>query len=82
MADSNASEPKVFLNGKPVENPHEDHHHVSPIWEFTAVFVTLLFLTLLPALVRGPRALEPARRDDHRDHEGLAGRALLHAPLL
>lgn len=51
MAHSNSTEPLVFLNGKPVENPHEDHHHVSPVWEFTAVFVTLLFLTILTYLV-------------------------------
>ncbi|MCA9683845.1 MAG: cytochrome C oxidase subunit IV family protein [Myxococcales bacterium] len=42
-----ASEPKVFLNGKPVEHPHEDHHHVSPVWEFTAVFIALVCLTIL-----------------------------------
>ena len=52
MAHSSTStEPKVFLAGKPVEHPHEDHHHVSPIWEFTAVFATLLFLTILTYLV-------------------------------
>lgn len=41
------SDSKVYLNGKPVEHPHEDHHHVSPVWEFTAVFIALLFLTIL-----------------------------------
>lgn len=51
MAHSDSKEPVVFLNGKPVENPHEDVHHVSPVWEFTAVFVALLFLTILTYLV-------------------------------
>jgi cytochrome c oxidase subunit 4 len=51
MAHSEPSHDSVFLNGKPVENPHEDHHHVSPVWEFTAVFTTLLFLTILTYLV-------------------------------
>jgi cytochrome c oxidase subunit 4 len=41
----------VYLNGKLVENPHEDHHHVSPVWEFTAVFVILLFLTIMTYVV-------------------------------
>jgi cytochrome c oxidase subunit 4 len=41
----------VYLNGKPVEHPHENHHHVSPVWQFTAVFITLLFLTILTYLV-------------------------------
>ena len=49
MADS--KQPLVFLNGKPVENPQEDHHHVSPVWQFTAVFIALLFLTILTYLV-------------------------------
>jgi cytochrome c oxidase subunit 4 len=51
MAHSNAGHNTVYLNGKLVENPHEDHHHVSPIWEFTAVFVVLLFLTIMTYLV-------------------------------
>jgi cytochrome c oxidase subunit 4 len=41
----------VYLNGKPVEHPHENHHHVSPVWQFTAVFVTLLILTVITYLV-------------------------------
>ena len=41
----------VYLNGKPVENPHEDHHHVSPVWQFTLVFVALLILTIVTYLV-------------------------------
>ncbi len=41
----------VYLNGKLVEHPHEDHHHVSPVWQFTAVFIVLLFLTILTYLV-------------------------------
>lgn len=51
MAHSDSSHSPVYLNGKPVENPHEDHHHVSPVWEFTAVFVVLLFFTILTYLV-------------------------------
>ena len=55
MAHSDSStQSVVYLAGKPVEHPHEDHHHVSPIWEFTAVFVTLLFLTILTYLVSFP----------------------------
>jgi cytochrome c oxidase subunit 4 len=41
----------VFLNGKLVENPLENHHHVSPVWIFTAVFVTLLMLTIITYVV-------------------------------
>jgi cytochrome c oxidase subunit 4 len=41
----------VYLNGKLVENPHENHHHVSPVWVFTAVFVTLLMLTIITYVV-------------------------------
>jgi cytochrome c oxidase subunit IV len=41
----------VYLNGKLVEHPHESHHHVSPVWQFTAVFVALLCLTILTYLV-------------------------------
>jgi cytochrome c oxidase subunit 4 len=51
MSHSNPTENTVYLNGKLVENPHENNHHVSPIWEFTAVFVTLLFLTIMTYLV-------------------------------
>ena len=32
MESSEASNGTVYLNGKLVENPHEDHHHVSPVW--------------------------------------------------
>lgn len=41
----------VYLNGKLVENPHEDHHHISSVAEFTFVFVALLFLTIITYLV-------------------------------
>lgn len=51
MAHSSGTPNTVYLNGKLVENPHESHHHVSPVWQFTAVFVTLLFLTILTYLV-------------------------------
>lgn len=58
------SDPKVFLNGKPVEHPHEDHHHVTPVWQFTAVFIALLFLTILTYAVSfaglGPASLPVA----------------------
>lgn len=64
MAHSNASNNSVYLNGKLVDNPHEDHHHVSPVWEFTAVFVALLILTILTYLVSfaglGPASLPVA----------------------
>lgn len=64
MAHSNPTQTTVYLNGKLVENPHEDHHHVSPIWEFTAVFLVLLFLTILTYVVSfaglGPAALPVA----------------------
>lgn len=51
MSDSPSKNSTVYLNGKLVENPHEDHHHVTPVWQFTAVFVALLFLTVLTYLV-------------------------------
>ena len=51
MAHSNPTQQSVYLNGKLVENPHEDHHHVSPVWEFTVVFCVLLFLTIMTYLV-------------------------------
>jgi cytochrome c oxidase subunit 4 len=51
MAHSNPTQNTVYLNGKLVENPHEDHHHVSPVWEFTVVFSILLFLTIMTYLV-------------------------------
>ena len=51
MSDSPSKNTTVYLNGKLVENPHEDHHHVTPIWQFTAVFVGLLILTILTYLV-------------------------------
>ena len=35
----------VFLNGKRVENPHESHHHISPVIVYVAVFAALLVLT-------------------------------------
>jgi len=56
--------PPVYLNGKQVENPHEDHHHVSPMWVFSTVFGALLFLTILTYLVSyadlGPASLPVA----------------------
>jgi cytochrome c oxidase subunit 4 len=64
MAHSEGSNGTVYLNGKLVENPHEDHHHVSPIWVFTAVFATLLCLTVLTYVVSflglGPASLPVA----------------------
>jgi cytochrome c oxidase subunit IV len=64
MAHSEGPTGTVYLNGKLVENPHEDHHHVSPVWVFTAVFVALLFLTVLTYLVSfaalGPASLPVA----------------------
>jgi len=64
MAHSEGNNGTVYLNGKLVENPHEDHHHVSPIWVFTAVFVTLLCLTVLTYVVSflglGPASLPVA----------------------
>lgn len=61
---SEANNGTVYLNGKLVENPLESHHHVSPVWVFTAVFVTLLFLTVLTYLVSfaalGPASLPVA----------------------
>ncbi|PRP98319.1 hypothetical protein ENSA5_30520 [Enhygromyxa salina] len=64
MAHADSTQNSVYLNGKPVENPHEDHHHVSPVWEFTAVFVALLILTILTYVVSfaglGPASLPVA----------------------
>lgn len=64
MAHSEGNNGTVYLNGKLVENPHEDHHHVSPIWVFTAVFVALLCLTVLTYVVSflglGPASLPVA----------------------
>jgi cytochrome c oxidase subunit IV len=64
MAHSEGSNGSVYLNGKLVENPHEDHHHVSPVWQFAAVFGALLFLTVLTFLVSfaglGPASLPVA----------------------
>lgn len=64
MAHSEGSNGTVYLNGKLVENPHEDHHHVSPVWVFTAVFVALLCLTVLTYVVSflglGPASLPVA----------------------
>jgi cytochrome c oxidase subunit 4 len=54
----------VFLNGKPVEHPHESHHHVSPMWLYMAVFGSLLVLTGITYLVSymnlGPASLPVA----------------------
>lgn len=54
----------VFLNGKPVENPHEDHHHVSPKPLYVGIFLALVFLTALTYAVSfaglGPASLPVA----------------------
>jgi cytochrome c oxidase subunit 4 len=47
----NTAQNTVYLNGKLVENPHEDHHHVSSVAEFTFVFGALLILTIITYLV-------------------------------
>lgn len=51
----------VFFNGKPVENPHESHHHVSPVYMYVGVFIALVFLTILTYAVSfanlGPMSL-------------------------
>jgi cytochrome c oxidase subunit 4 len=65
MAHSDSTQNStVYLNGKLVENPHEDHHHVSPVWEFSIVFGALLILTILTYLVSfaglGPASLPVA----------------------
>ena len=64
MAHSDSTQNTVYLNGKLVENPHEDHHHVSPVWEFSLVFGALLVLTILTYLVSfaglGPASLPVA----------------------
>ncbi|KIG15030.1 Cytochrome c oxidase polypeptide IV [Enhygromyxa salina] len=65
MAHSDSTEnTTVYLNGKLVENPHEDHHHVSPVWEFSLVFGALLFLTIMTYVVSfaglGPASLPVA----------------------
>ncbi|PRQ04938.1 cytochrome C oxidase subunit IV family protein [Enhygromyxa salina] len=65
MAHSDSTQNStVYLNGKLVENPHEDTHHVSPVWEFSLVFGALLFLTILTYLVSyaglGPASLPVA----------------------
>ena len=54
----------VFLNGKAVKNAHEDHHHVTPLPMYWAVFGALLVLTVITYLVSfaglGPGALPVA----------------------
>lgn len=64
MAHSQGSNAPVYLNGKLVENPHEDHNHVTPMWVFTAVFIALLILTVLTYVVSflglGPASLPVA----------------------
>lgn len=45
------SEDLVYLNGRPVENPHEDNHHVSPLSTYYAVFGGLMVLTVITYLV-------------------------------
>lgn len=41
------SEELVYFNGKAVENPHESHNHLSPIYLYVGVFIALVFLTIL-----------------------------------
>jgi cytochrome c oxidase subunit 4 len=41
------SEELVYFNGKPVENPHESHNHVAPMYLYVGVFIALVFLTIL-----------------------------------
>ena len=36
---------KVFLNGQPVEHPHEVHEHVSPMSTYNSVIAALFVLT-------------------------------------
>ena len=54
----------VYLNGKPVEHPHEVHHHVSPVSHYLMVLGALLFLTIITFLVSfadlGPASLPVA----------------------
>lgn len=54
----------VFLNGQPVENPHESHEHISPMSTYMAVFGALLVLTVVTYLVSyadlGPGSLPVA----------------------
>lgn len=54
----------VFLNGKPVENPKESYHHVTPKHVYVGVFVALLVLTGITYLVSyadlGPASLPVA----------------------
>lgn len=38
---------KVFLNGQPVEHPHECHEHVSPMSTYNGVILALFVLTAL-----------------------------------
>jgi cytochrome c oxidase subunit 4 len=51
----------VFFNGQPVENAHENHHHVSPMWMYIATFTALLILTAITYAVSfanlGPMSL-------------------------
>ncbi|HRI06514.1 MAG TPA: cytochrome C oxidase subunit IV family protein [Nannocystaceae bacterium] len=54
----------VYLNGKPVEHPHEVHHHVSPVSLYVTVLGALLVLTGITFLVSfadlGPASLPVA----------------------
>lgn len=58
------SEDLVFLNGRPVEDPHEDVHHVAPLSTYYAVFGGLMVLTVVTYLVSfaglGPASLPVA----------------------
>lgn len=55
---------KVFLNGQPVEHPHESHEHVSPMTTYNAVIGALFVLTALTYAVSfanlGPASLAVA----------------------
>lgn len=54
----------VFLNGKPVEHPHESHEHVTPKHIYVAIFGALLALTAITYIVSyadlGPGSLPVA----------------------
>jgi cytochrome c oxidase subunit 4 len=51
----------AYLNGKLIDDPHENHHHVSPVWMYVAVFVALVVLTIVTYVVSfanlGPMSL-------------------------
>lgn len=55
---------KVFLNGQPVEHPHEFHEHVSPMSTYNGVILALFVLTAVTYAVSfadlGPASLAVA----------------------